>query len=65
MGTYTLIIKVILLIVLTYLIYNTIKYIQQSKSIEKSVVKMFSATEHSYKARKEMENIKKIVRSSE
>ncbi len=60
MGTYLLIIKVLLLIVLTYLTYNSIKYIQQSKSIEKSVIKMFSATEHSYKARKEVEEARRL-----
>lgn len=54
------IIQILLLVMLTYLIYNTIKYIQNSKAIEKSVVKVFSATENSYKTRKATEEAKRL-----
>lgn len=54
------VIQALLLVMLTYLIYNIIKYIQNSKAIEKSVVKMFSATENNYKTRKAMEEAKRL-----
>jgi Flp pilus assembly protein TadB len=53
-------IKVLLLIILTYLIYNSINHIQQSKAIEKSAVKMFSATEKSYNKRKGIEESRRL-----
>lgn len=53
-------IQILLVVVLTYLIYNTIKHIQNSKAIEKSVVKVFSATENSYKHRKSIEEAKRL-----
>lgn len=55
-----LVIKALLLLVLTYLIYSSIKYIQQSKAIEKSVVKMFSVTEQSYKTRRDIEEARRL-----
>lgn len=60
MEVLSYLIEALLLIVLTYLIYNTIKYIQGSKAIEKSVVKVFSATETKYKNRKAIEEAKML-----
>lgn len=47
--------KVILIILLTYAIYNCIKYIQENRAFEKSARKMFIKAEGKYRNRQEEE----------
>ena len=60
MTSIVLLVKTLLLIVLTYLTYSVIKYIQQNGAIQKTAIKIFNVTEQKYKLRKDIELARKL-----